>query len=228
MTISASSSIVAFFPTDQQAVAAMEALQQAGFRAHDIGAARRGGDMDSAGGKGEGMPVVGTMGFGHTVEHMWDRVRRFFDVHEGSLPEQLERNAKSIPDTDVQHNIASHGYAYDHGDLSYLLRGLSVPEERARYFEHRLSAQHGSVLLTVSAPEREAEAEEVLLRHGGDLGAAAATHDLSASTEPLPVAGQPRVHLLGEILRAHKGNLERRKQDVLPIAGEQPASQGKQ
>ena len=31
MTISASSSIVAFFPTDHQAVAAMEALQQAGF-----------------------------------------------------------------------------------------------------------------------------------------------------------------------------------------------------
>ena len=182
--------------------------------------------MDSSGGTGEGMPVAGTTGFGDAVEHMWDRVRRFFDVHEGPLPEKLERGADSVPDTDVKHSIASHGYPYDHGDLSYLLRGLSVPTERARYFEHRLTAQHGSVLLTVSAPEREQEAEDLLARHGGDLGGAAAAHDSASPVAPATTE-QPRVHLLGDVLRAHKSNLERRAQEIASGSGEHSPDQAK-
>ena len=100
--------------------------------------------------------------------------------------------------------------------MSGTLTGLSVPNDRSRYFEHRLSTAQGSVLVTVSAAERVEEAERILTQHGGDLGAASTSYDYDTAPSPsattagnLPETAQQRIQLLGEVLRVHKDRISR-------------------
>lgn len=49
--------------------------------------------------------------------------------------------------------------------LAGILVGMGIPTEDADYYESELHAGH--VVVTVLAPGREAEASEIMLRHGG-------------------------------------------------------------
>ncbi|HEY0785845.1 MAG TPA: YsnF/AvaK domain-containing protein, partial [Acidobacteriaceae bacterium] len=94
---------------------------------------------------------------------------------------------------------------YGHEDFSSSLSGLNVPEERSRYFGHRIGSQQGAVV-TVSATGREAEAEEILTANGGDIGADTTGYDYST---PVANAEQQRIQLLGEVLRVQKERISR-------------------
>ena len=229
MATTMTSSVVALFSTEHQAAEAIQALQTAGFQAHQIGAARSAGYANTATQTGvnnqttsTGMTSgqTGTTGMGAQTEGMWDKVKNFFEGNEaqGSVGgvEQYadERGTARAADYD-SHEITGGGYPYDQGDVSGLLTNLSVPSDRSQYFEHRLSTQPGSVLVTLSAGERQAEAERILTQHGGDLGGASASYDYAASQAQTPAAttatatGQQRIQLLGEVLRVHKDRISR-------------------
>ena len=212
-------SVVAFFGSEQAASEAIQSLHQAGFQPHHIGAARGG----TAAGRqhSDGDAAVGTMGFGTEVEKVWDKVRSFFDVNQSGSQHQSDERANR----NSARGITGGAYPYDHGDLAYLLKGLSVPADRAQYFEHRLGGSPGGVLLTLSAPEREEEAERILTQHGGDLGGAALSHDYSASPAYADGSAQPHVELLGEVLRVQEQR--RHREDIpefrMPLMNEEPS-----
>ncbi len=227
MATTTTSSVVALFSTEHQAAEAIQALQTAGFQAHQIGAARSAGYASTATQTGVSSEttstgMTGTTGMGARTEGMWDKVKNFFDGNEaqGSVGgvEQYadERGTARATDYD-SHEITGGGYPYDQGDVSGLLTNLSVPSDRSQYFEHRLSTQPGSVLVTLSAGERQAEAERILTQHGGDLGGASASYDYSASRmaaqaqtpATTTATGQQRIQLLGEVLRVHKDRISR-------------------
>ena len=211
--------VVAFFSSEREASDAIQALHAAGFQPHHIGAARAGMAAGSQPSDSDG--VVGTMGFGAEVEKIWDKVRSFFDVNQGSGQYRSDERANQTS----ARGITGGAYPYDHGDLAYLLKGLSVPVARAQYFEHRLSGSPGSVLLTLSAPEREEEAQRILIQHGGDLGRASAEYDSATKPAYSDGSSQPHIELLGEVLRVQEQR--RNREDVpefrIPLMNEEPS-----
>ena len=189
MAISTSGSVLAVFSTEDKAAAAIEALQIAGFQAHQIGAARSAGYGKTATDTGVNTETTatgahpdahtGTTGMGAQAEAVWDKVRNFFDGNDesqgsvGTVAEYAkERGLPNAAGYDA-HTVASGGYPFHKGDVAAMLGSLAVSGERAKYFQHFLSTQTGSVLVTLSAGERQGEAEQILKEHGGDLGEAA-------------------------------------------------------
>jgi len=102
-------------------------------------------------------------------------------------------------------------------DLHHTLNGLSVPEDRSRYFGHRFNSGEQSAVVTVNAGSRAAEAEEILTRYGADLGEGAASYDYPETAvddadytgAATKVADQNNIQLLGEVLRVHKDRVSR-------------------
>ena len=223
MATTTTSSIVALFSTEHQAAEAIQALQAAGFQAHEIGAARSAGYAGNATQTGvnnqtTSASLTGTTGMGARTEGMWDKVKNFFEGNEaqgsvGGVEQYADERGTGRANNYDSHEITSGGYPYDQGDVSGLLTNLSVSRDRSQYFEHRLSTQPGSVLVTLSAGDRQAEAEGILAQHGGDLGGASTSYDYSAAEAQAPAAatatGQQRIQLLGEVLRVHKDRISR-------------------
>ncbi len=87
---------------------------------------------------------------------------------------------------------------------------MSVPDDRSRYFNHRFGSSEDGVIVTVSAPGRETEAETILRQYGADLGDESAQYDYASQpAQPTRTEGAQNIQLLGEALRVHKDRISR-------------------
>lgn len=115
---------------------------------------------------------------GQKTESLWDKIVHFFGGR-----------------TDYDYNPDEF-----RGSLEY----AGVTRDRARYFEYQLAHSDAGAIVTVSAPGREREAEQIIERNGGDVGRNASTFNYPA-TSTQPTSGERRrIQLLGEVLRVHK------------------------
>jgi uncharacterized protein (TIGR02271 family) len=203
--------VAAYFDSEAQAENAVRALQDANFSPQQIGIALSRRDASSTTGAG----FAGTTGAASTTEYSgssaagskkegaWDKLKDFFGVDSGveGYADERDRNPAAA------HEITdANSYRYEHEDVSHSLSGMSVPEERSRYFGHRLGSSEGAVV-TVTANERAEEAEEILEAQGGDLGSGATGYDYSS--QPQTAQGLQKIELLGEVLRVHRDRTQR-------------------
>jgi len=233
-----SSTVVAYFSTESAAEKAVSQLRDAGFTSKQIGVASRSsqagyGEVYTDNTNNDVYPAKAAnatdttwnadtaatspatldktkkpAAAGH--ESAWDKVRNFFSGSETVEP---------YADEQAKENFASHeittGNEYSRDDIHGSLTGLSVPEERSRYFGHRFGKGEQGAVVTVNASGREAEAEQILTENGGDLGNDFAGYDYSDGNANYTdgntnaVAGQQRIQLLGEVLRVHKDRVNR-------------------
>jgi uncharacterized protein (TIGR02271 family) len=184
--------VVAYFSTEPAAQNAVDQLRIAGFTASQIGVATRGSSdyssLDTA-----RKPVA--------QESAWDKFKNFFSS-DPVEPYADERTRGEF----ASHEITT-GDEYSNEDLNQSLTGLSVPEERSRYFGHRIGRGDQGAVVTVRAAGREEEAQRILVENGGDLGDDYAGYDYSDAGET--VSGEKRIQLLGEVLRVHKDRISR-------------------
>lgn len=193
-----SSTVVAYFSTESAAEDAVAELRDAGFAANQIGVASRSSDGAAHAGKAAGATTKSAAG----QESAWDKVRNFFSGSETVEPYADERAKGDF----ASHEITT-GDEYSSDYVPGSLNGLSVPEERSRYFGHRFGKGEQGAVVTVNAAGREDEAERILTSNGGDLGDDYAGYDYS--DDAAAVAGGQRIQLLGEVLRVHKDRVSR-------------------
>ena len=193
--------VVGYFTTESQAETAVDALKSAGFSSSQIGVALSGeqtGSSPSTATSTTGAASSTLHAAGEKTVNAWERFKSFFDSSD------VEPYAdESTTDTTRSHEITAGG-GYGHDDFSSSLSGLNVPEDRSRYFGHRIGSQQGAVV-TVSAEGREEEAEAILEKNGGDIGSNTADYDYSKPVS----AEQQRIQLLGEVLRVQKERISR-------------------
>ncbi len=191
----ATGAIAGYFEDQAEAGRAVEALRDAGFTSAHIGVAHRGTTSSTS--STENGPGV------------WDKIKGFF---EGSTAEPYadERTQGDLATREITSNTEDRDRLagqYEHSDVHASLVGLSVPEDRSRYFGHRFGSSEGGAVVTVNAGDRVAEAESILTQYGADLGENAASHDYSQTTERNDA--QNNIQLLGEVLRVHKDRVSR-------------------
>lgn len=186
------STVAAYFDSRTEAARAVEALKDAGFSSAHLGMAHS-GSTDAS----------------HTEEPgMWNKIKGFFG--EESEPYADERTQGDLANREVTANPADE-YAESYGtDLSGSFQGMNVPEERSRYFGHKLSASDTGAVVTVKAGDRYDEAASILTRLGGDIGESAAAYEYPAmASAPATEKDAQRIQLLGEVLRVHKDRVSR-------------------
>ena len=211
----AAGTIVGYFENKEDAASAVEALQDAGFTSAHIGVAGRSGSTAST----QGYAASTSSSTGTGAPGAWDKIKNFFSGDDSGSPVEPyadERTQGSLANREVTANPSDSSVAggYDSEYESYAaddfhptLSGLSVDEDRSRYFGHRLSGGERSAIVTVNAGGRAAEAEAILARYGADLGEGAAGYDYSAT--PGRETSQDNIQLLGEVLRVHKDRVSR-------------------
>ena len=101
--------------------------------------------------------------------------------------------------------FGKHEHAESTSDFEDTLKESGVSAEQARYFNSSLD--RGKVLVTVCAGERVQQAREILQRTGADLGSSTAMSNTTSRN--VPVQGDRRIELVGEILRVHKDRVQR-------------------
>jgi hypothetical protein len=69
-------------------------------------------------------------------------------------------------------------------NVEHSLNGLSVPEERSRYFGHRFGSSRNGAVVTVKAGDCTADADEILTRYGADLGDNVSAYDYTQAPAP--------------------------------------------
>jgi len=203
--------VVAYFDSESQAENAVRALQDANFSSQQIGialskkrtsGAGNSGTLGETGGESTTRSSRGSAA-GTKKEGTWDKLKDFFGVDSDveSYADERERNPAAA------HEITdANTYGYEREDFSHSLSGMSIPEEQSRYFGHRLGSSEGAVV-TVTANERAAEAQEILQAQGGDIGTGSAGYDYSSKQDTVE---QPqRIELLGEVLRVHRERIRR-------------------
>ena len=204
--------IAGYFEDNSQARQAVEALRDAGFTSAHIGVAHRGA-YDSSSSESR---------TGEKASSTWQSIKNFFS---GNDTEQYsdERARGDLANREITEDpsdaTAQYGSQYDPSDLHQSLHGLSVPEDRSRYFGHRFNSTQNGAVVTVNARDREAEAESILTSCGADLGDNAAGYDYSQTANMAGTANtsqpaetrdaQNNIQLLGEVLRVHKDRVSR-------------------
>lgn len=209
--------IVGYFSTHAQAQSAVDALREAGFKASEVGLAARGGAQES--GRASAASTDATdrnsaayqagKNAGEHVESAWEKIKNFFegDIHP-------ERKQEGYPSQEPYYE----GFGPD--EMNHSLAGLSVPEQNSRYFGHRFASDTEGAVVTVSAADRQAEAEAILRQQGADLGENAASYDYAGSnaenlsTQSADSSGETvkdsqNIRLYGEVLRVHKDRVGR-------------------
>lgn len=216
--------IAAFFENSTSARQAVQALHEAGFSSTHIGVAHRGSYGTSTGTAGSSTSRAQTK----TKEEgfsTWDKVKHWF---AGDEPEPYadERRRGDLATHEIIDPETTSGYASS--DLDGSFRNLEIPEDRSRYFAHRLRRGTDSAVVTVKAGGRLTEAENILVRYGGDLANNAATYDYGETTTTGTANAQgttdtlrrdydrdydtdsvENIQLLGEVLRVHKDRVNR-------------------
>jgi uncharacterized protein (TIGR02271 family) len=210
--------LVGFFEDNADARQAVEALHQAGFTSAHIGVAHRGGstlrsDSPSSSAK-------------EKATSTWDKIKSMFQGNEAE-PYADERTQGDLATREITQNPAdANRYAakqndrkeqydqYDTSDLHGSFTGLNIPEERSRYFQHRLTSSRNGAVVTVNAGDRISEAESILCQYNADLGNDADNYNYSetetGSSQQLSQGQeQNNIQLLGEVLRVHKDRVSR-------------------
>ena len=234
--------VAAYFSTHAAAETAVSDLKQAGFTSSQIGYAGRAAEdsafgttagttsdpsyNSAAGGTGTAGSTTRAAAakVGEKTEGAWAKIKNFFEGGDVE-PYADERDRGNVSALEITDPTSSTGLGsgletgspigydgYDAADLHGSFSGLSIPEEHSRYFGHRLGRGEEGAVVTVYAESRAAEAEEILTRNGGDLGANAAGYDYASANESADstaVAGTQRIQLLGEVLRVHKDRIQR-------------------
>ena len=231
MASTTTGTVVGYFATEAQAEGAVSALKDAGFTSSQIGIAVSGPDAAGSGVTGASYERTGTgtsttagqagHQAGQAVGNAWERFKNFFDGgSDGDIEPYADERARG---SNESHEITAGGYYHD--DLPGTLGSMNVPANRSQYFGQKLGTGTGAVV-TVSAAGREDEAEAILTRAGGDVGAdavgsdyttssaatsgyAAGATDLTTSETTGTAAEQRRIQLLGEVLRVHKDRVSR-------------------
>jgi uncharacterized protein (TIGR02271 family) len=214
--------IAAYFDDSNDAREAVEALHDAGFSSAHIGVAHRAHSSFSS-----TEPSTGTRSTGGEKKHefsTWDKIKHWFSGDEPE-PYADERTRGDLATHEITDPDAAAGYASS--DLHGSFRSLDIPEERSRYFSHRLGRGQNGAVVTVNAGARRAEAEDILTQYGGDLATGAASYDYgetgyntsgyetgdrttaSSTTDNYRDESPENIQLLGEVLRVHKDRISR-------------------
>jgi uncharacterized protein (TIGR02271 family) len=162
----------------------------------------------------------------------WEKIKSMFQGNEAE-PYADERTQGDLANREITQNPGdanrSAAYPnnrenqydqYDTSDLQGSFTGLNIPEQRSRYFQHRIANSQKGAVVTVNAGDRAAEAESILRRYNADLGEDAENYNYSepetdSSRQPgLDQAenrnqNQNNIQLLGEVLRVHKDRVSR-------------------
>lgn len=195
--------VVGYFPSEQNAEAALRSLHSAGFTNNQIGVA---GHLEPAISVKKPEP-----GF-------WHRTRALFGG--GSNPQDTRTGTSQPLSTGQAAGPEAVGhYDLDAGDFHKTLTGLSLPDERSRYFSDRLGTGKEGVLVTVNAGSRVGEAETILRTNGADLGETIGHKPEFGRTETATFPENQRMQLYGEMLRVHRdrvqsGEVKLRKETV--------------
>lgn len=199
-TQTTSGTVVGYFENHTDAQRAIEALHNAGFSSAHLGVAHRGASSTAH-------------AAGEKAESMWEKVKDFFEGRSAE-PYADERTRGDLATREVTEdpNDTSQ-YEYGSSGLHHSLRDMSVPEDRARYMNHRFGSSDRGAVVTVKAEGRESEAESILTEYGADLGQNTTDYDYSetssASDSTIENQGTQNIQLLGEVLRVHKDRISR-------------------
>jgi len=211
--------IAAYFDDSNDARQAVEALHDAGFSSAHIGVAHRGRSSFSSTEPSAGTSFTGSETKKHEFS-TWDKVKHWFSGDEPE-PYADERTRGDLATHEITDPDAGMGYASS--DLNGSFRSLDIPEERSRYFSHRLGRGQNGAVVTVNAGARRAEAEDILTQYGGDLATNAASYDYGETgynatgyetgdrnaTADYRDETPENIQLLGEVLRVHKDRVSR-------------------
>lgn len=189
------STTAGYFSTRTAAESAIDALKDAGFSRTQIGLVIRSGKRRGGTAHEEGRK---------NLEGIWEKIKDFF-TGEPVEPYAGEASGRPLDDREVAPTT------YSGEDIRQSLSGLSVSDERSRYFQHRFSSGNEGAIVTVTAPGREREAEQILERQGGDVGASAATYEYGQNERASETAleEEQNIRLYGEALRVHKERVNR-------------------
>jgi uncharacterized protein (TIGR02271 family) len=215
----ARSTIAAYFSSHSAAEQAVRELKEAGFPSSQIGlAATSARDASSYTADPSTSSETGSRTGSHTgtvakkagekAEGTWAKIKNFFEG--GDVEPYAEETRRGDPTSHEITTSEADDYEYGEQDVRGSLSGLSVPEERSRYFGHRLRQGSEGAVVTVNASGREPEGEAILTRNGGDVGSDAANYDYTQTSQTgTPAEGTQRIQLLGEVLRVQKERINR-------------------
>jgi uncharacterized protein (TIGR02271 family) len=195
-TQTTSGTVVGYFENHTDAQRAIEALHNAGFSSAHLGVAHRGASSTAH-------------AAGEKAESMWEKVKDFFEGRSAE-PYADERTRGDLATREVTEdpNDTSQ-YEYGSSGLHHSLRHMAVPEDRARYMNHRFGSSDRGAVVTVKAEGRESEAESILTEYGADLGQNTTDYDYSETSSASENQGTKNIQLLGEVLRVHKDRISR-------------------
>jgi uncharacterized protein (TIGR02271 family) len=202
-----SGTIAAYFEKDADARQAIEELHEAGFTSAHIGVARRNASATS-----HSTSTHGSVG--EKAEGTWEKIKNMFVGGDEAEPYADERTQGDMANREVTQNPADRDVsagAYRSSDLHQSFNELEVPEDRSRYFSHRLGRDNEGAVVTVQPGNRREEAESILLENGADLGNDAADYNYgsSDSASRQTQGSEGDIQLLGEVLRVHKDRINR-------------------
>lgn len=239
MNSTGTESVAAYFSSESQAEKAVQDLKAAGFSNNQIGlslassggagyagsSASYDGTTASSTGTGSTMGSKTHQAASHAgakAEGAWERFKDFFTGGDGGVEPYADESDRG---STMSHEITAGpgssttvpyegGYnqdRYEPSDVAGSFSSLSIPQHRSHYFTDRLRSGTGAVV-TVNGSPRNAEAEEILTRDGGDLGANAGP-DYQSQYAGRGTTGelvdQQQIQLLGEVLRVHKERINR-------------------
>lgn len=206
-TYAENQTVVGYFDNQSSAERAVQQLQDAGFSSAHLGVAHRGSRTSS------------DQSTHDNKEGVWDKIKNFFEGNPEPYAEERDRGEMATREiTDPYPNTATGQYGYGSSDLHGSLTGMSVPENRSRYFQSRFSGNNDGALVTVNAGDRAPEAERILRENGADLGDNAAEYPATGAgyaDAQSSAAGTgnledvQNIQLLGEVLRVHKDRVQR-------------------
>ena len=187
--------VVGYFTSRTNAESAIQSLQNANFKRNHIGYAVRSGAGTSG-------TTLRTETAGTKSEHepgAWEKIKGFFNAGpEPYASEPLTGRREASTDQFRDREVTTPTLNND--DVHHSLTDLGVPEEQSRYFRRRFGSGTEGAVVTVTAPGREAEAEQILKQHGADVGTSMDTFEHKESET---MAQGQDIQLYGEVLRVH-------------------------
>lgn len=187
-----SNTVIGYFPSEQNAEAALRSLHSAGFTSNQIGVACHTEPAISV-----KKPEPG----------FWHRTRALFGG--GANPQPIRTGAaQPLTTGQVANTETTAHYDLDSGDFRRTLTGLSLPDGRAHYFSSRFASGKEGVVVTVDAGSRSSDAEMILRTNGADLGENISPSTTSERTETTEPTEKRRMNLYGEVLRVHRDRVQ--------------------